>query len=271
MIPQRGGLPHSDTWGSKLARSSPQIFAACHVLHRLLVPRHPPDALLMLQLTSQDAQCTPAQSPPCTGTTHTHKTPDVDQNPIPQQSHLISRVQPDARTSAHYTNVPERYAKPMVIPPQLTPQQIRVRHPPQTQHGPPRPSSKPQPSRSRMTARPEPNRGILAHPETHQNLIHNQQRTQTHTEPPYTTPPQQGCCRIQQSDLLPTRYAKPRRWPNPWRWTGSNRRPPACKAGALPIELHPHMTGQPSQHAKWWAREDSNLRPHAYQACALTN
>jgi hypothetical protein len=24
-----------------------------------------------------------------------------------------------------------------------------------------------------------------------------------------------------------------------WRWTESNRRPPACKAGALPIELHP--------------------------------
>jgi len=21
----------------------------------------------------------------------------------------------------------------------------------------------------------------------------------------------------------------------------------------------------------WWAREDSNLRPHAYQACALTS
>ena len=26
---------------------------------------------------------------------------------------------------------------------------------------------------------------------------------------------------------------------NWWRWTGSNRRPPACKAGALPAELHP--------------------------------
>ena len=25
-----------------------------------------------------------------------------------------------------------------------------------------------------------------------------------------------------------------------WSWTGSNRRPPACKAGALPIELQPH-------------------------------
>jgi hypothetical protein len=23
--------------------------------------------------------------------------------------------------------------------------------------------------------------------------------------------------------------------------------------------------------AKWWARQDLNLRPHAYQACALTN
>ena len=22
---------------------------------------------------------------------------------------------------------------------------------------------------------------------------------------------------------------------------------------------------------RWWAREDLNLRPHAYQACALTN
>ena len=26
-----------------------------------------------------------------------------------------------------------------------------------------------------------------------------------------------------------------------WRWTESNRRPPACKAGALPIELHPQL------------------------------
>lgn len=27
-----------------------------------------------------------------------------------------------------------------------------------------------------------------------------------------------------------------------WRMTGSNRRPPACKAGALPAELIPRMT-----------------------------
>ena len=39
------GLPHSEIHGSKGARPSPQLFAACHVLHRLLAPRHPPDAL----------------------------------------------------------------------------------------------------------------------------------------------------------------------------------------------------------------------------------
>jgi hypothetical protein len=27
----------------------------------------------------------------------------------------------------------------------------------------------------------------------------------------------------------------------------------------------------PSFDGLWWAREDLNLRPHAYQACALTN
>ena len=38
-------MPHSDIPGSKPARGSPRLFAACHVLHRLLVPRHPPNAL----------------------------------------------------------------------------------------------------------------------------------------------------------------------------------------------------------------------------------
>ena len=42
------GFPHSDIHGSKPARGSPWLFAACHVLHRLLAPRHPPNALLIL-------------------------------------------------------------------------------------------------------------------------------------------------------------------------------------------------------------------------------
>ena len=43
-----GGFPHSDIRGSKVVRTSPRLFAAYHVLHRLLVPRHPTDALLRL-------------------------------------------------------------------------------------------------------------------------------------------------------------------------------------------------------------------------------
>ena len=44
----RGGLPHSEIPGSQSARLSPGLFAACHVLRRLSVPRHPPDALQTL-------------------------------------------------------------------------------------------------------------------------------------------------------------------------------------------------------------------------------
>ena len=42
------GFPHSDICGSVDICSSPQLFAAYHVFHRLLVPRHPPCALYSL-------------------------------------------------------------------------------------------------------------------------------------------------------------------------------------------------------------------------------
>ena len=43
-----GGLPHSEIVGSKPIRSSPTLIAAYHVLHRLCMPRHPPNALTTL-------------------------------------------------------------------------------------------------------------------------------------------------------------------------------------------------------------------------------
>ena len=46
--PKKGGFPHSDIPGSKFTGNSPRLFAACHVLHRLSTPRHPPDALRRL-------------------------------------------------------------------------------------------------------------------------------------------------------------------------------------------------------------------------------
>ena len=42
------GFPHSEICGSKAMCASPQLIAACHVLHRLLLPRHPPYALIRL-------------------------------------------------------------------------------------------------------------------------------------------------------------------------------------------------------------------------------
>ncbi len=61
-----------------------------------------------------------------------------------------------------------------------------------------------------------------------------------------------------------------------WSQTGSNRRPHACKARALPTELWPLASGTSRgtlerRPQKWWAWEDLNFRPHAYQARALTN
>ena len=46
------GFPHSEISGSMDICSSPKLFAAYHVFHRLLVPRHPPCALLRLTFSS---------------------------------------------------------------------------------------------------------------------------------------------------------------------------------------------------------------------------
>ncbi len=79
-----------------------------------------------------------------------------------------------------------------------------------------------------------------------------------------------------------------------WSRSGSNRRPQACKASALPTELRPRSrswranrsgakqvpvflrpgglrkTTSLLRSVGWWARDELNVRPHAYQACALT-
>ena len=68
------GFPHSEISGSTDICSSPKLIAACHVLHRLLMPRHSPCALYSLtkeihlvllnyagnqQVTSQNCNCYP--------------------------------------------------------------------------------------------------------------------------------------------------------------------------------------------------------------------
>jgi hypothetical protein len=168
MIPHKGGLPHSDTWGSKPARGSPQIFAACHVLHRLLVPRHPPNALLMLtpapRPQTSDRNPNPANpntasTPPCTGTIHT-QTPKpsagANQSPIPRQSHLTQ----------HTLNAPE-HCKDLALGAKCysrSTQTPRSDNPCQTVTDLPRRSK---PSRSRSPA------------QTHRDVLRAQKRTRT--------------------------------------------------------------------------------------------
>ena len=54
------GFPHSEIPGSMDICSSPRLIAACHVLRRLLMPRHSPCALSSLTCSSQ----APYRSPP---------------------------------------------------------------------------------------------------------------------------------------------------------------------------------------------------------------
>ena len=66
------GFPHSDICGSIDICSSPQLFAAYHVFHRLLVPRHPPCALLRLTIRTgllflRGSSCSSRRSVVCHG------------------------------------------------------------------------------------------------------------------------------------------------------------------------------------------------------------
>ena len=55
-------MPHSEIHGSKLIRSSPRLIAAYHVLLRLCMPRHPPNALTTLDRSH--CQCSSSKPPP---------------------------------------------------------------------------------------------------------------------------------------------------------------------------------------------------------------
>ena len=55
---QDDGLSHSEIRGSKVICTSPRLFAAYHVLHRLREPRHPPCALAYFPFVTRAIQGT---------------------------------------------------------------------------------------------------------------------------------------------------------------------------------------------------------------------
>ena len=167
MIPQRGGLPHSDIHGSTPARGSPWLFAACHVLHRLLVPRHPPNALILLEVS------------PCTETIHRSDQP-FRINPTHQQLRPTADPYTQHTTSLHTPLNTRRMHEGRHRPQGTTqdPQQSG-----QTcMHATRRKPSPRTPNPHAMTAhtpgtRTKPH---LARPEAHQNLFTLTKNTTTH-------------------------------------------------------------------------------------------
>ena len=85
-----GGLPHSEIHGSKGAHPSPRLFAACHVLHRLCMPRHPPNALKSLENHHEPENNNQTRSPSPTPRRHT-------QHPRPIAHPNTERPKPPAQ------------------------------------------------------------------------------------------------------------------------------------------------------------------------------
>ena len=163
-----GGLPHSEIHGSKPARGSPWLIATCCVLHRLSVPRHPPDALHTLVLISTNA---PRAGESPQGTNY---------QPARIRQRCIVMTQP-AVPSCEATAL-SGHPRSLIL---FTCQRSHIR--------------------------PRADICFLSHRISLGRVI-------------------KGHC----PSLCPSSW---------WRRTGSNRRPHACKARALPTELRPHGEG----------------------------
>ena len=112
-----------------------------------------------------------------------------------------------------------------------------------------------------------------ARPETHQNLIHpdKDQRLQPETPTASQFHPefqaQNHQCRflsLLRDTVQPTQHLNP----NQDRGGGDRTR---TDDPLLAKQVLSQLSYTPQTQERWWAREDLNLRPHAYQACALTS
>ncbi len=179
-----GGLPHSEIPGSKLTGSSPGLFAACHVLHRLSMPRHPPNALQTLDLAT---------------TRRDQKTEVRDRMSDVRQQ--ISEIRPTS----------PRLAAPL-----------------QGGTGTNRDRQKTCMSAEENSTPPTAQRAANGAPSSSFLFTMTKNRSSD--------------LRFQGAISWPAaRSSKSVGW---WSRSGSNRRPPACKAGALPAELRPPRARQ---------------------------
>ena len=196
----RDRFPDSEICGSKSARLSPQLIAACYVLHRLCAPRHPPDALALTLDRSAFVPC-PERRPALRGA-------------------LARAPQDDAQTrNGHLRSVLS------VV--------LEI---------------------SRLCIRQIPPFTIS------ENRIRN---TGIGTIQVFSAF-QSVCFRRSRISVLIPVFCLPRSdW---WSRSGSNRRPQACKARALPTELRPLQKPEHGVQGSDSVRSDTCIPPRASRA-----
>ena len=225
-----GGLPHSEICGSKGARPSPQLIAACHVLHRLSVPRHPPDALrrLISALLLREAPRTEASALPDTQL-HTSI-------PLPAAGTILA-LRPERRTSQAQDGDRSVFAFSSQCPISAIASAI-CREPQPTDLCP-------------LTFQLNLQRGLPRFA-----LLEA-----SPPAPRLLTPGLGGGGRDRTDDLMLAKHALSQLSYAPGR---------PCRP-AYRLRLLEARCRQAARRQSWWAREDLNLRPHAYQARALTS
>ena len=200
LIKRIGGFPHSEIVGSKVAHTSPTLIAACHVLHRLYMPRHPPNAL--------------------TSRLRVHTTNDSTGSARRSTRNSARAVRRGILVWMINLSLEIRTIIKAVT--MMSPDKVTTTNPVR------RPSSLPPRHRFEKPIHNVKERGrtrMSCHTLTHGNLV---------------------------ASSLDIRISS---W---WSLSGSNRRPQACKASALPTELRPlscvtHMGRCGGPSSSWWA------------------
>ena len=206
----KGGFPHSEISGSKGARASPDLIAACHVLHRLSTPRHPSEALMRLIVLSK---------------THAWGRfvgwPYEEPDDIPHmrfnmslQTLMSSRVRPGSAE--------ERRTDPSI-------------------------HDVMDPGRLAETARLVRKTDVF--PRSRGKCFSG------------------GARRDRTDDLMLAKHALYQLSYGPH----SRRKGRLIGSPYAGVSRRSHCCPPEVSHEVWWAQADSNCRPHAYQACALTN
>ena len=282
-----GGFPHSEIHGSKPVRGSPWLIAAYHVLHRLSAPRHPPDTLKTLDRSHY--RCSPQARPKASRIrqrvdrrSRWHRRATVPKTTCFRTCPGWEAVKLASHPQDHLWPAGPR------APPRLRSSTTVIRSGSQ---GTPIRRSVARRQSTRRIKRPHPHARLRLQPRvpntpigrTHSLFTMSKRQHASRKQRPLPGAGRRCAsrrgrwrilCKAGSSGLKPLwscapgtkglplasgadrdirpgfpRHEARRRW---WSKTGSNRRPHACKARALPTELLPRTVGN-------WAEPSSRL------------